>query len=280
MSPQAYIALPTSPDSSLSFDDTAQSCPCQAKAQNDSHILSWACIATICSSVLSIALFVFGAFPHAASNFSNHQAQTSTLRRASTYMNLEKVQRNNTDRFPPITGFSDILLQINPGDPLRTLREDDRGYYSQEGGIYPDDRHFSVSSVSSTVVQFRNLDFGMEKCVLHVIAPPKTMKHNPETRIDPSSRLDVWLLDSTTEISVYLPGSWDHAPARRTKLATFSFSEGAKLSSGEFRCVSGQFSTFEFSCSKETTNCFVDFWQVKGAPLNGVYMRQYDSLVI
>lgn len=67
-------------------------------------------------------------------------------RRISTYMNLDKVHRKNgSEKFNPIDSFAYVVLQLKNDDSQRKVYEDDRMYYSREGAIYPDDRHFLVT---------------------------------------------------------------------------------------------------------------------------------------
>ena len=60
-------------------------------------------------------------------------------------MNLDKVHRNTSEKFGPIDSFAYVVLQHKNDDPRRKMYEDDRIYYSREGAIYPDDRHFLVT---------------------------------------------------------------------------------------------------------------------------------------
>ncbi|KAJ7454052.1 hypothetical protein B0H11DRAFT_2070146 [Mycena galericulata] len=267
MPPQSYTMLPTSPDTEPSENVFRPERPAPALA-------FWASIGAICTSLISIALFIAGSFP--GDHHTPHSARN--IRRISSYINLDKVERISNHSFPPTTNFSPLLLQIYTSDPLRSLNEDERGYQSIEGDIFPDDRHFVVSSTISTLVHFRHVDYGMERCTLHIIVPDRTMKHDPGTFIGSSSILDVWVLDSASEISRNIPGSWDYAPPRRNMLTTISFLENMPFTSRQFLCRSGEFSTFEFTCSSESPECHVEFWQVKGFPLNGVYMVQHDSI--
>jgi hypothetical protein len=66
-------------------------------------------------------------------------------RRISTYMNLDKVHRKRFGKVRPIDSFAYVVLQLKNDDPQRKMYEDDRIYYSREGAIYPDDRHFLVT---------------------------------------------------------------------------------------------------------------------------------------
>ncbi|KAF9465119.1 hypothetical protein BDZ94DRAFT_1254552 [Collybia nuda] len=239
------------------------------KGDSQPRLLRWACIGTLVSSLIS--LFVFG-----HGYWDSHRtgkASNPKLRRPSTYMYLEKLPNHN-DPPPPIFSFAHILLQIDPTDPLRTLHEDTRWYESEIGEIHPDDRHFLVSSQASTIIQFRNLDFGMQNCHLNPTVPMNTTSFDAGVNVDPSSELDVWMLDNSWELSRDV--EWNTAPRRRSHFATIDLSGGGHMPV-EFYCPSTSFSTFEFSCSKRTPDCHVEFWQRKGTPLNGVYIVQHAS---
>ena len=85
-----------------------------------------------------------GSFP--TNSMSNAHRKTAPPRRISTYMNLGKVHRKNaSEKFNPIDSFAYVVLQLRNDDPERRMYEDDRMYYSREGAIYPDDRHFVVN---------------------------------------------------------------------------------------------------------------------------------------
>ena len=119
----------------------------------ESRLFLCACISAICSSVLSMGLFINGAFP-ALSTPKSHRT-TDPPRRISTYLNLDKVHRNASEKFTPIDSFAYVVLQLQNDDPRRKLYEDDRMYYSREGAIYPDDRHFLVTKEVGLTVQRR-----------------------------------------------------------------------------------------------------------------------------
>ena len=99
-------------------------------------------MAAICSSVLSMGLFIMGSLP--TRHVPRSYRTADPPRRISTYMNLNKIHRNASEKFNPINSFAYVVLQLTNNDPQRKMYEDDRMYYSREGAIYPDDRHFLV----------------------------------------------------------------------------------------------------------------------------------------
>ncbi|KAF9001377.1 hypothetical protein BDZ89DRAFT_1081916 [Hymenopellis radicata] len=240
-----------------------------SKSASQRRLVTWACIGTLISSILSIGVFYF------ESSVSHATRSLAPLRRPSTYINLDSVAISG-DRPPrsPIYNLPDVILQFR-SDPSRSLFEDSRWYRSNVGAIYPDDRHFLVSSETSTVVQFRSLDYGMERCHLNPTIPSSnTTSFEAAVDVDFSSEIDIWMLDSSSELSRHT--SWSAAPPRRSHFATVDFS-GKGHKPVEFRCPSSSFTIFEFSCSDRTPNCYIDFWQKKERVPNGVFMVQHDS---
>ncbi|KAJ3571227.1 hypothetical protein NP233_g3892 [Leucocoprinus birnbaumii] len=191
------------------------------------------------------------------------------LRRPNQYINLDKVQHNHN--FPPITNFPDIVLRINTNDSGRVMEEDSRMPRTNVGTIHTDDRHIYVTPEVSTIIQFRHMDYGMEKCSLYAILPDYV-----EEKEFIGSSVDVWLLDSSTEFSRQTLPEWPVAPQRRRLLTSFTFSssDGPVI---EFDCPSYGLTTLELACSSSMP-CQVDFWQDKRrVPLGGVYVIQKSN---
>ncbi|KAL6299315.1 hypothetical protein BKA93DRAFT_829974 [Sparassis latifolia] len=201
------------------------------------------------------------------------------LRRPNPYVNLDKVLQNVTYTFPPIVNFPPLVLQISTSDRHRTMREDSRQWHSRLGTVYPHDRHITVSHETSTILQFRNLDYAMERCVLTLTLPLKTDVLDPAISIHDPSILDVWVLNASLELSPHITGTWKHAPARRSLLATFAVSLDNLSLSGEFHCPSEEFTTLELACSSTVSACRVDFWQnLRLVPIGGIYITQSQSV--
>jgi hypothetical protein len=103
----------------------------------------------------------------------------------------------------------------------------------------------------------------MERCVLIVGIPVQHGQFNPSAQVTEPSVVDVWVLDSSIEMSRYVDGSMDHAPRRLAMLSTLSISNTSVTSHGEFTCKSNELLTLELVCSSSTPRCLIDFWQDK-----------------
>ena len=123
------------------------------------------------------------------------------------------------------------------------------------------------------MIQFRNLDYGMERCALWISIPRVNATHNPATLIQPVSGagIDIWELDVDEELFPLPSGKWSSPPRRRLLYAGgLVLKEDTGIQLEEFSCRSGQHTTFEIACAPVNhDDCLLDFWQVKGLPLNG-----------
>lgn len=261
-----YVALPSEPASQRRENERAY----YVGSSWERYLFIWACIGCICSSTLSLLVYL--------SNSSQAPRVPAPLRRPNPYPNLNSVFRNTThDPFPPIVSLSQLLLQVYTSDPQRELHEETREHDTTLGVVYPDDRHFIISPNITTIVQFRTLDYGMERCTLHASLPDKTDALDPAATIVHPSTLDIWRLNIDYEITRHRPESWKFAPLRKSLFGTFEFPQGEDWASDDFHCRSLSYTTLEFTCSTKTPDCHVDFWQDR-ASANGIYIRQHDSI--
>lgn len=206
------------------------------------------------------------------------------LRRPSTYVHLYRDLDTSASTFHPIVNIPKVTMRMRTDDPERRMSEDAR--HVQLGAsqtYYPDDRHVVVSPnvrlsplhnvptdrrcpQTSTIIQFRHLDYGMERCVLNASLPGSSAQFDPAIALADPAAVDVWLLEGpSTELTPANGTAWTRAPRRTsTKLAELAFSRaGAESSSGEFACLSGGFTTVELACAPRASGvpCLVDFWQ-------------------
>ena len=72
---------------------------------------------------------------------------TTSLRRPSTYMNLDQALANtNYTPFPPISNFPQMVYQIRTSDSLRKMSENTtKSWRASRGTIYPDARRIYVT---------------------------------------------------------------------------------------------------------------------------------------
>ncbi|KAK7688221.1 hypothetical protein QCA50_008591 [Cerrena zonata] len=277
-----YIQLSSSPEgfSDAGFEE-AEKPEQSVRDHSNGHngLIFWACIGALLSTTLSVILFARDLYL----GTGQVPFQTTTgqaLRRPSQYMNLDKILANSTHEFPPINNFPPVTFQINVGDSRRKMKEDERGRPTKLGAVYPDDRRILINSKFATIVQFRNIDYAMERCVLNITMPQKTDTFDPAVTLLDPSLVDIWTLDTPNELSRYIDGATTYAPKRKELLTTLTFSETSPNTFGEFHCPSGQFTTLELTCSPLMANCNVDFWQDRRArPLGGLHIIQHSSTV-
>ncbi|PCH44639.1 hypothetical protein WOLCODRAFT_139119 [Wolfiporia cocos MD-104 SS10] len=277
-----YILLATtdSPSSeriSIDPEDTKQIQLRSVGSDLHSRLVFWACVSAICSSILSLCVAGYG-YLSTPANVLGQSRNIKPLRRPNPYINLDKVLKDSNETFPPIVNFPPIVLQTAASGPRRTMREDHRQQRTKYGTVYPDERHILITSETSTIVQFRNIDYAMERCVLTLSLPPSVSLPDVPIKFSDPSTVDVWFLDTTSEISPYVSSTWEYAPSRLELLSTLEFSRGGPTNSTEFRCPSNEFTTFELVCT--IPGCEVDFWQDRTVtPKGGVYLTQHQSVV-
>lgn len=123
------------------------------------------------------------------------------------------------------------------------------------------------------MVQFRNLDYAMEDCILNMSLPFEPESGlRPDVNLDPSCVVDVWILDDSEELAqdIRRGAALSRAPGRRALLTTLPFPTSGSQQSPTFRCPSGAFTTIEIACARTAERCHIDFWQDRRAkPIGG-----------
>ena len=112
----------------------------------------WACVGTLASSIVSLLLFFSHDFT--ASPVSLENLGGRALPRPNPYVNLEHALAETKYQFPPIYNFPEVVLQVRTADSARNMYEDDRGWFTRDGSVYPDDRHIIVNSFVSAHLFF------------------------------------------------------------------------------------------------------------------------------
>ncbi|KAI0815994.1 hypothetical protein BC628DRAFT_1334874, partial [Trametes gibbosa] len=228
--------------------------------ESDSLIV-WSTAGVALTTILSILLFFNALWNRDPSS----EKAASLAVRPNPYLYLDKVLHKTTQTFPPVVNFPQVVLHFSAEDPQRrTWPESHRSRPTVFGTVYPDDRRILVSKSVSTIAQFRNLDYAMENCVVHLSLPVETDTFQPNTSLAKTSAVDIWVLEDSEELAQDIRGTAvARAPRRQSllRLATLPFSASGSHQSPAFRCPSGKYTTLEIACSNASSECHVDFWQ-------------------
>ncbi|OSC96433.1 hypothetical protein PYCCODRAFT_1379207 [Trametes coccinea BRFM310] len=230
------------------------------------RFIVWCAIAVACSTALSLLLTLTASFTGHGESLHPLATSVGPLR-PNPYWFLDKILVNSTRTFPPIVNFPQVVLQLDAGDPSCCVHEDERQKATHFGVVYPDDRHILMTESTSTLVQFRNLDYAMEHCVLNLSLPVKSDRFDPALSVVDSSLVDIWMLEDSEELTFDIHGLVDKAPQRQELLAMLRYSTTRSVQTQEFHCPSGAFTTLELACSPDASTCHVDFWQDRRAKL-------------
>jgi hypothetical protein len=106
-------------------------------------------VAAIVAATISLgmSLYVFG-LRRVETFYKLQSVPVYPFRRPNPYINLENTALNgNSDAGEELVGHSQLILQIDNTDPSRRMVEDHRTHWTEKGTVYPDDRHFIVSSL-------------------------------------------------------------------------------------------------------------------------------------
>ncbi|KAJ7230410.1 hypothetical protein GGX14DRAFT_553890 [Mycena pura] len=190
----------------------------------------------------------------------------------------------------PISTWPDLAAQISQTAPGTVFYENNTGRrFTNFGMAYPTDRTFRVTAGvrTSTVVQFRGRDFGMEKCTLTLVMgmTSPTMGHGhgrdaSEHAYTARGRLDVWQLAQATNRRLDPERlSWNTRPTRARLLTSWDLATAASatLRSDEFACASTSIVTLELACAS-ASDCALAFVQPREQPESALLLIQRSSL--
>ena len=135
-------------------------------------------------------------------------------------------------------------------------------------------------------MQFRALDYGMERCTIVLSLP----SHQTLSQADPpkhseytnGSIIDVWKLKVSTRLDPHTV-SWVSRPARDVRLFSFTILPNAtSYESPEFFCRSGSLHSFEFGCADDSSkaNCLLEFKQNTHQPQLGTCSHRYLARLV
>jgi len=182
----------------------------------------------------------------------------------------------------PIVVVPRVQTQVSSAEPSKLAPADYHQWLDGFGMLSSRNRHLQVSSDIRTIMQFRAMDFGMEKCAISLRLPPLL-----EDERDPHAfkladnsgemRLDVCKSDLSKPLDVQSL-SFSTRPACREHVGTVVVKAGEESSMlPEFPCTWASYHTYEVSCAPDSPHCMLDVWSNENATW-GFVMHQYQTI--
>jgi len=177
----------------------------------------------------------------------------------------------NSSKHDPIENVPRVAALVNSEDPVKVYPLDEHRWLSAYGTVTPLDRHLRVSATMHTILQFRVMDYGMERCALALRLPSRSDSDKPDT-----VSLDLCALDVPRQLDPHTL-SWSTRPPCRSVVGTLRGSGGEEVRLPEFSCKWGSLYTYEVSCAPESPLCDVDVWADRNGTW-GVFMYQFQTV--
>jgi len=221
-----------------------------------------------------------------ANNFAG-----ASLPRPNQFVGLDKVDRNRSGFVtpPPFMNRVSVLTQVSSEHADYVYPDGQRQWYSFRGTVSPSDKPFLINQTTSTIAQFRALDFGMENCEVAVRVLPQDIL---DTETDPrpgfnrtftSSRpneplpISVYELHTDNPLDVQTL-SWRTKPERGKFLGVLLVGVGVEAELQTISCPQDSLQTFEFTCDEQQEEaCSLEWWQDEHESL-GVFLKQSSSI--
>ncbi|KAJ7573793.1 hypothetical protein C8J56DRAFT_1065714 [Mycena floridula] len=235
-------------------------------------------IVLACSMIDILALIYL-----ASASFFQPNITADNLPVGNTYIGLEDLYQNkNQASVKSIINFPKVLQLVNSSQPNTVFPQWYKTSTTPHGVISINERRLSVTGTTSTVAQFRILDFGMEKCVMKLALPfhnnNSGLGLSPERIKKPSSRdfaIDVWSLRPDLNFDAQSL-TWRTMPQRDKPVGSFWIADAQIQRLEAFPCRSGVYMTFEMVCAE--SDCDIDQVVTGDSDKMGVYLEQYSTI--
>ncbi|KAH9838985.1 uncharacterized protein C8Q71DRAFT_703475, partial [Rhodofomes roseus] len=209
--------------------------------------------ATLALFILADLLAYLYVFRAVVNDIRDSEAQ---LEFRSPYRGLDDLYGSgeaNSSRHDPIENVPRVAAVVTNEDPEKVYPLDEHRRLSAYGTVTPLDRHLRVSGTMHTVLQFRVMDYGMERCALALRLP--FIESNTSKPVD----LDICALDVSRQLNPRTL-SWSTRPPCKNLVGTLRGGAGEEVRLPEFSCKWGELYTYEVSCAAESPACDVDVW--------------------
>ncbi|KAG7451999.1 uncharacterized protein BT62DRAFT_990353 [Guyanagaster necrorhizus] len=203
------------------------------------------------------------------------------LPRPNPYIGLERATLNPLSPEPqPIMNFPILAAQVNSAE-VDKVYFDVPSLKTPYGTVYPRETNFTVSSELSMILQFRVMDFGMERCTLMGSLPSAADLERSEKSVPVVSsdavKLEAWFLDDNDVQLNAETLSYSNRPRRTTLAGVWGVTMDKKVQiSDAFECPSRSLLTFELVCTNP--KCYLHFKQDEDEPIMAAFISQASSI--
>ncbi|THU95091.1 hypothetical protein K435DRAFT_839618 [Dendrothele bispora CBS 962.96] len=207
-------------------------------------------------------------------NFGTQNTDISNLDYRSTYIGFDLLYNKTAAPYwKQIVNKPRYIRVVSPTKPDQVIRDNIQYDLTPDGYVSSLLEQIFVDKELSTIVQFRTIDWGMERCKL-VFTVPK----NFSSGIMSNSQIDVWALDSESP-SYFVNPTWRKRPKRVNLVTTFTLSPGESSVSSNFPCPSASNYNFELACSATSlpAPCYVNLVQSRSHEIM-FYLEQSQSI--
>ncbi|KAF9240374.1 hypothetical protein BU15DRAFT_87620 [Melanogaster broomeanus] len=212
-----------------------------------------------------------GGFFYVYRTFQNVYADdgaAANLEVGDPYIGLDRLYRSGAVNSSKIEAF---INAPRVAAPVTRSRPQDPPPRGKEVAIYPhgtlapNEKHLRVDSDTNTILQFRTIDFGMEKCELVIGLPwgDEELEGNATFGFQDLSAFDVYRLDHPGSVDVRKL-SWRSRPQRQHIVGTVTPAAGQETTISSVAC-------------HDDSDCLVDVWTSHNKTW-GVYMYQHQTI--
>jgi hypothetical protein len=232
--------------------------------------------------LLAVWLTDVGGFLYVYHTFQNVYADHSAthLKVGNPYIGLDALYKSgaiNSSKIEAFVNGPHVAAQVTRSRPQDHSPRGKEVAIYPHGTLAPDEKHLRVDSDTHTILQFRAIDFGMEKCELVIGLPrgDEELEGNSTFDFQDSSALDVYALHHPGPVDVRKL-TWRSRPKRRDIVGTVTPTAGEETIIAWFPCRTGSLHTFEVACHDDS-DCLVDVWSSQNKTW-GVYMYQHQTI--
>ena len=251
------------------------------KTQPRFNVSRWVLITCCALAMLDIVVYMYVA--RLLLSISN-QSYAGEIQVRNQYVGLNELYTSqppsvNTSQYGPIRNMPRLSVQVSSTQPNKVTPDDQHRHLTNIGSLSPPDRHLKVShnvrkcsdpprqnfsylSQTHTVLQFRTMDFGMERCALALRLP---IVGDSDVSSSNTTILDICKLDAPRLLAPRAL-SWATRPGCQKDVGTLVGRPGEEVQLPDFPCPWGSLHTYEVECASDAPECNIDVWSNQNEP--------------